>query len=241
MPTLQHDHGRQRGHPKGHAKGDPKGDPKGHCRAPFISGWGAYDGDMEQSADTCQLRGRRTTTAFTLIELIVVIAIILSLMGLGIPVYNVLIRNNRTSQTQALVVAIAGAMDAYRVQQWTVWDATAGRSRAYRIWDWNEDGLIDGRPADEEPAITATAHAHHALYRSGYLGAVEMLALPVGPGRADAAGRPLDAWKRPFHITQAAGVYGSSPFGIWSLGADGLDGPPGSPAAADNPHSWRAR
>lgn len=181
------------------------------------------------------------SAGFTLVELIVVVAIIVALMGIGIPVYNVIMRSNRNSQTHALVQAVAGAMEAYRVQNLMVWDAVAGRSRAYQIWDWNEDGLIDGRPADEEPGITAPGHAHHGLYRSGYLGAVEMLALPVGPGRTDEFGRPLDAWRRPLQISVASGVYGSSPFGIWSRGADGLDGPLDSAAAADNLQSWKSR
>ena len=233
MPTLRQDHGRQRGHPKGHAKGHAKGHPKGHakghCRAPFIPGWGAYDGDMEQSADTCQLHGRRTTTAFTLIELLTVLAIIAILSGIVMAAVPALQRQSRLKASQMLVASVAMAIQAYPSAIFTVWTPVAAggggtdyAAASFQLWDWNGDGILDGRP-DLEPGTAAPLIA--AATKAGYVGFLDSnLASMPASSVESATHRIVDSWRRPLHIAFAAGHYSGGNVGIWSLGLNSANG-----------------
>jgi prepilin-type N-terminal cleavage/methylation domain-containing protein len=58
---------------------------------------------------------------FTLIELVVVIAIIGVLAGLGVPSYLIIVNRSKVTTTQALVVLVADAIAGYNTQSW-VWN-----------------------------------------------------------------------------------------------------------------------
>jgi prepilin-type N-terminal cleavage/methylation domain-containing protein len=180
----------------------------------------------------------RTLSAFTLFELLVVMAIIAILTGLLVPGFLLWQKHGKVLGTQATVDQVLSALVAYDTTGRTFWSVenAPGEFKRYRLWDYNADQVIDGLPEHESPDPKG---ANDPLVLSGYRGLVAMTQVSVK--RVDAVGRPLDAWGRPLRIAAALEIYGDSPFGVWSMGPDGLDGLPGTPAERDNVRSWRVK
>jgi hypothetical protein len=176
--------------------------------------------------------------AFTLMEVLMVVLIIALLIGLLVPGFVLWQRRARTMATKTTVDLLLAAAINYDPRGKGIWSTQAanGDFINYRMWDYNYDQIIDGLPELEhpDPRVSPT----DPLRLSGYRGLVALTGVPVR--RLDAAGRPLDVWKHPLRIAAASGVYGDAFFGVWSLGPDGRDGPPGSPDAADNICSWQS-
>ena len=59
---------------------------------------------------------RKLQTGFTLVELIIVVAIISILASIAIPAYNGYVETSRRSDGQAALMALAIAQEKYRVQ-----------------------------------------------------------------------------------------------------------------------------
>lgn len=177
---------------------------------------------------------------FSLIEMLVVLAILATLLGLGIPAWGAVQRSAKRKATAALIDGVVLAMKQYRLADFPVWDAAARRQVNYRLWDWNEDEVIDGRPDAELPAIATPGHADHALYAAGYRGFMGTAMPPIPKERVNALGQVTDVWHRPLRIAFGSKLYPGG-IGVWSLGPDGQDGPPGSRAESDNVTSWRAK
>ncbi len=76
--------------------------------------------------------------AFTMIELLVVMAVILSLVGIGFPVMAAIQARQRISATRGLVAAVAAAISQYPVREWPV------QVRNPNDTDADGDGLVDG-------------------------------------------------------------------------------------------------
>jgi prepilin-type N-terminal cleavage/methylation domain-containing protein len=180
---------------------------------------------------------------FTLFELLIVLAIAMTILGLGIPAMASARAKAKRQATRALVQTVATAIAQYPTAVWTVaWDddgddpnrtgrnaagtarATPPKSFSGHCFDLNQaagkldgDGLIDGRPDADGPFWSE-------LVASGYQGFLGMTHLQLTRNQVDAKGRPCDPWKQPLHIAWSADAYGATGFGVWSIGADGKDG-----------------
>lgn len=164
---------------------------------------------------------------FTVIELLTVVAVILVLMGIGIPTYGLVTKRARDGATRQLVAGFAAAIA--RESALTVAVGTGAATTLRPLYDFNRDGVLDGQPA-LDPGFDATLRAQAASV--GYEGAIAAAGLSLQRTQIDAFHRPLDAWSQPMRIAIASGIYGASPVGIWSTGRDKVDG------TADDVKSW---
>lgn len=163
--------------------------------------------------------------AFTLIELIIVITIIMALLGLVLGVAMVLQRRSMCSATQSMVMNISA--DLRRIKEQQNWPTIL---QGRLLWDLNGDGLLDGFPEKDfnateqgwaqDPSVLKLPYAGY-MRSSGYL------------GRADALGHPLDAFGCPLRVGFSVTVYGNEGWGVWS------DGPDRSPQTSDDIFSWK--
>lgn len=174
--------------------------------------------------------------AFTLIEMLVVVAVITALAGMSYPVL-VSIRNKADiSATTQLVSTVATAIESYQIKTITCKDGVLRHAWAL-FQDSTKPDEIDG-----DPRLYSAAHSQYAVVTarspSWYLGLVYMTGfnVPSKTGLTD-VGQLKDRWGKPLHIAWAAHTYGSSDFGVWSTGRDAVLTPPGT--AADDICSWK--
>ena len=164
---------------------------------------------------------------WTIIELVVVLCVILILLGMTIAVWGMFSHNTKVNATKNLVNAVSTAIDTYSTKLWSWQEGTPGTPSAAQksaaIFDLNHDGLIDGAPAVIAGPKTDSGFTP-AQIASGYTGFIRMTNATVKPSFIAPNFQLLDAWKRPIRIAYAAKIYGTSGFGIWSVGPDGLDG-----------------
>lgn len=166
---------------------------------------------------------------WSFVELVIVIAVLVALMAIGFVTWNMLRTRAAIGSTQTLVGAVTTRIVTYSTRQWSWQEGAVTRSG--QLFDLNRDGLIDGAPG-----ITATPDLDGGfsaeLIASGYRGFVAMSGMPPKKSQIGKNQQPLDAWKRPLRIAFAGKIYGTSGFGIWSAGPDGIDG------TADDLTSW---
>lgn len=202
--------------------------------------------------------------AFTLTELVVVISVIAVLAGVGIPIYGVIVKQQKITVTRAMVELVSQQIMAYGVKRWTwtdpVQSARQNKAIMYsgNIFALKEPGqsvngsneripfpTIDGRPA---PPVK-TARAAEAVYdgpfinqetliNSGYLGFFDMVGAPIDKQFVNAKHQIVDAWKEPLRIVYAANAYGTRGFGIWSPGPDKIDQELDPLSPKDDIRSW---
>lgn len=171
----------------------------------------------------------RHRAGFSLIELAVVMCVLVALMALGFVVWGMLRGKAAISSTHALVGSVAAQFATYSARQWT-WEEPSG-TRSGPIFDLNGDGFIDGAPGTSATADLDGGFSA-GLIASGYRGFVAMTGAPIKAAFISKNRQPIDAWKRPLRISFAGKIYGTSGYGIWSAGPDGLDG------TADDLTSW---
>lgn len=162
-------------------------------------------------------------TGFTLVEMLVVVAIIAALAAIGFPTMAVFKRKALVSGTQQLVNGVAVAVQGQQASMVTLADG-----RLARVWDIDGDRVIDG-----DPRIADADHPNLATVAPpSYTGFLAMTGFDAPAWAADPRRHVIDRWKRPLRIAWSAKDYGAHGFGIWSLGPDGLDG------TADDITSW---
>lgn len=187
--------------------------------------------------------------AFSLLELVVVIAIILVLAGLSLAAVGVVRASQRKSASLALVQSVALAIEAYQTE--TLMPRSGSGVTSLRpMWDIDLDFVLDPAPA----ASASVA----ALAPAWYGGFAAMIGGQLPAWAVDAQGRVVDRWQSPLRLDwpgwrtdaekDAAGagaargagarLYGAAKLGVWSLGPDRADGAPGTATQADNLRSW---
>jgi prepilin-type N-terminal cleavage/methylation domain-containing protein len=170
-------------------------------------------------------------TGFSLTELIVVMCVLLALLAAGFAVMSSMRGRTAISATQTLVGSLATQIVTYSTKQWS-WQEPSG-TKTGQLFDLNRDGLIDGAPG-----VTATPELDGGfsaeLIASGYRGYVAMSGATMKKSLIAKNQQPLDAWQRPLRIAFAGKIYGTAGFGIWSAGADGIDG------TSDDISSWQS-
>src|SRR5690606_2877892 len=80
-------------------------------------------------------------SGFTMVELLVVVATILVLLGLGIPIYGLVVARSRTGATAQLVAGFSAAVA--RTGQLTVTLGTAAAPQLRIMYDFDRNGLLD--------------------------------------------------------------------------------------------------
>ena len=185
-------------------------------------------------------RARGARAGFTLIELMVVIAVIAILASIGIPTWLHMQKKAAVDSTRTLVNAVATAIASYPMRNWQVAILVPASSppryepRIGRLFDLNGtgsglgvrmtgDGILDGDPKLEN--TQAAGSFPDDVIESGYTGFITMTQPPIAKRNVDAGTkRVVDAWKQPLRIAFGADVYGPAGFGIWSIGPDKVQG-----------------
>ncbi len=171
--------------------------------------------------------------AFTLIELVLVVAVVLALMGVGIAGMARMLDNAKRDTTRSTLAGIATSMACLPAHRsWTCDHdgdpATAPQPRVAHAWDANAsyatltdtpgDGLIDGRTATT-PDATHDGHVAPDLIGAGHRGfAIET----SYAGKVSAKARPVDAWGGDIRVARDATT------GAAVLTSDGRDRVPGT-------------
>ena len=192
-------------------------------------------------------------SGFTLFELLMVLAILVVLMGMGVPAFLAIKKSSAISTTRSMVQAISAAIAGYQTKAWVTGVQTAAsgpwQTRTYRMWDCNGDHLLDGDPAVDPVGILGAAD-RAAIIASGYRGFLEM-AQPTIPKRLIKGGHILDPWGSPIRITYSGDnfyaadtsrMFGTSGLGVWSAGPNRRDILTGADVASgDDITSWSGR
>ena len=172
---------------------------------------------------------------FTLVELAVVIGVMLALAAISIPTLSYMQHRGRVAATDAVVRTVAMKITEYPAKSWMI--EVNGQMQVYPIFDVNRDGILDGTPSLENTALSSSAKYSSVILTSSYRGFFAMTH-PVLPKKhvEESTMRVLDAWGFPLRIAFADSVYGSSGFGVWSVGPDGLTST--GTTAGDDIRSW---
>lgn len=157
----------------------------------------------------------RRTAAFTLIELVVVIGVIIALLGLTLPVVSAIRASQAKKATEALVVTLTGAMQAYGADGIFVPAPGGGDGPIRPLWDFNSDGIIDGDPQKDD---NFSSPEKVEAERAGYRGAMITLGIALSSKQYDGQGRIVDAWRTPLRVSRFP--TGSGRLQAWSLGKD---------------------
>ncbi|MBA3707312.1 MAG: type II secretion system protein [Planctomycetes bacterium] len=169
-------------------------------------------------------------SGFSLIELMLVIGVMIALAGMVVVTIPYFKKQAELAATRSLVNGISAAVSYYRPGEALVPASPPDlpTQKIRRFWDFNlatttpfQDGLLDGDP-DMDPTFTAADRLAARLV--GYRGFLGQSGHAVPTRHCDRNGCVIDSWKRVLHIRFAANTYGSSGFGVWSNGPDGIEG-----------------
>jgi len=176
-------------------------------------------------------------TAFTLIELVVVMTVIAILGGLGFSAGTAAARRARVTGSAALVSAVTATIATRQDRALSV--PRPGGMRHHQLWDVNRDGLLDGEPTVEQASLPPAERYPAEVLAIGYKGFIKTTGMSLSPSFIDRSGRVVDSWKHPLRIRWATEIYGANGFGVWSAGADGLDN--GATGVGDDLLGWKIR
>lgn len=190
----------------------------------------------------------RIARAFTLIELLIVMTVIIALMAMMLPAMNSYRERAAVRQNQALISSLVGAMNSFGVDTFFDPDPGPGQPHVYRAWYTAGDGFLDGDPAMDgwpnDPDLQAVLD-RLLIGPEGiaYRGPARMLPIAISARHIEPeTGRIIDSWGHPLRVLdpEAEGSpYDDSPLrgvigiGLWS------SGPSGDPdKLKDNIISW---
>ena len=164
---------------------------------------------------------------------IIVLCLLLVVIAMGFPIWPSVSRQVKENTTDALVNSIATAITTYQTKTWSWNIGTSSEPdlRTYHMFDLNRDNQIDGYAAVTASPTKDGGFPKEAI-DSGYTGFVTMAQPQIKKSFISPQGIPIDAWQRPLRIAFAAKVYGTTAFGVWSAGPDGVDG------TTDDLQSW---
>jgi prepilin-type N-terminal cleavage/methylation domain-containing protein len=190
-------------------------------------------------------------TGFTLIEVILVVAVLLALFAIGFPTLSHLMRRGDIASTSGLVGSVASTIAAYPQQMTISYDhddddadddgrkdsdplvaATPRKQRVLQAWDVNAsadgaedapgDEFIDGRPALVADA-THDGPYWHAVLDHPYSGFIAMTHFPASRRfQVNERGQLIDRWRQPLRLIYSGEHYGASGFCVTSAGPDRL-------------------
>lgn len=184
------------------------------------------------------------SSGFTLVELVIVLAIIVAISAIGVPVYSKMQEQSRIAGTRSLLQQIVVAAEGYGVEFWTdgstralyrsggdlrtMWDlvSTAGTDPG---WGAGEAGLsaypgYGFLDAATDPGMDAGGLA-------GYTGLVAMAGVSIPSRYRNAQGQVVDAWKRRVLMAPRSAL----PLGTrWGA----VSGGPAAGVTTDDLRSW---
>lgn len=140
----------------------------------------------------------KSRQAFTLVELLIVITVIVAILAMSIPAVGAIRASQREGATKALLDTVIAAMDQYRLRSIYVPSATGGDGPSRLLWDFNGDRIIDGDPRKDDAFIPSDLREQAS--RAGYIGPVLMMQLSLSQRQVDAQGRLIDAWGQPLRL-----------------------------------------
>ncbi len=129
--------------------------------------------------------------------------------------------------TQSLINAVGTAILTYHLKTWT-WeestpnDPTAKFKKNY-LWDLNNDGFIDGRPAEKNSETTDGGFSP-ALLKTNYLGFLQMVKPTIHKKFVKPNFQLIDAWGNLLRIDYDYMKYPIIGLSVWSIGPDGING-----------------
>ena len=167
-------------------------------------------------------RPRHSRSAFSLIELMIVIMIMVGLSLIAIPAYGYLKNKSGIDRTQGVLHQIALAMESYGLDHWST-SANAVPSTA-TMWDLNGDGDLDGDPSD---------NASEAPLVGGYSGFMKMTGCGVPQTLVRNGDLIYDTWGTRVKVAVRTTLPPGERFGVWSYGPDRTAG------TADDLWSWK--
>jgi prepilin-type N-terminal cleavage/methylation domain-containing protein len=164
---------------------------------------------------------------FTLIEILMVLAVITILAGISFPTFVMVKKQAARKQTAALIESVTLAAESYQQRWWTWRDPLTREDRTVRMWRWKSDDTnpdtkdtLDGRPTADYPSDPIAA----SLEASGYVGFRDLTNVTISKNKVDSQGHILDSWGKPLRISFAADIYGVRGYAVWSLGPDQATG-----------------
>lgn len=162
---------------------------------------------------------RPNQSGLTLIEILITIAIVAALAGMGFAFLTSSRERSREDNTRALISAVTTVIEQYGQTTWMV----AGKRQ--QIWDLDNDGYIDGDPA-REPGLWPAG-----LNDTNYTGFIDITGIELSDINRNKFNQIVDGWGRPIRIAYprvtGTGVnmqleeFGKSACRIWSEGRDG--------------------
>ena len=168
---------------------------------------------------------------FSLIELLVAIAIILTLMSLLLAGGVALTRQAKRTQCQALLAKVATAIEAYRQDRATLPVSAAGYAAGSWTWATTANSAL-------HTELLTTANDHRNNPRKGYLvGEIDQARFVAGTTIIDVWGHPVVFYGPPWSGPKPYPGNGSArDFELWSAGPDGRfdDLRPGTTGDPDN-------
>lgn len=166
--------------------------------------------------------GFRPRRGFTLVEMLVVIAVIVALAATAIPLLSSQRTRHQIASTEVLLRAVSSAIEGYGSSSftWVTGSPPQQQFHSRALWDLDRDGLLDGDP-EHLPGS----------FPPGYAGFVAMAQPQLGAADVDEQRQVVDPWGRVLRIAHASRAYAGADFGIWSLGPD-------PDATSDDLTSW---
>jgi len=174
---------------------------------------------------------RRSRAGFTLIELLVVITVIAILSSIVLAAAWGLFKDQRGKSTQAMLNQVQNAIaESDRVI--AKYQDGDGNLHTRFLFDFNGDGILDGRPADDFDAATA---AEAAALEPPYRGFVSETQFHVQAQVEERTGRVLDGWVTPLRVRYKPSkdvsgviVQSAGPDGKWNTPDDLYSGEGGN-------------